>query len=593
MVEERLQRRLAAILAADVVGYSRLMGIDEAGTLKRLKTLRRGLIDPAIAAHAGRIVKLMGDGVLVEFGSAVDAVACAIEIQQHVREHDTGGSEADPIQFRIGINVGDIIIEDDDIFGDGVNIAARIESVAAPGGVSPSEDAWRQVQGKVPAKFVDGGEQSLKNIAHPVRVYRVELGGEGTAPPAASSSQPVATVSSVPNKPSIAVLPFQNMSGDAEQDFFCDGLVEDIIATLSKLAGLRVIARNSSFVYKGRSVDVREAAKQLGVRYVLEGSVRKSGNRIRITAQLIDANDGAHLWAERYDRAIDDIFAIQDEITLVLATEMQVRLTEGEQARLRYTTTTNVEAWTYWAQGMSHFRQAVTKQNTGRARFYWEKALALDQASAPLNAMLGFLHSMGARFGWWDDRETALGKARAYADRALEIDPANADAHIASGCVFLMRGRYDEAVADARRAVELAPGSADVATLAGFILTPSGYPEEAIVQIEKAIALSPNYPAVYLGTLADAYRLSGRTEQAIAAFKAYHARSPGFGLTDLVIIYQQAGQAEEARRTAEELMAARPNFTIAGWLKTQFIRRDTARVEADTAALRAAGLPMG
>jgi len=228
MAEERLQRRLAAILAADVVGYSRLMGIDEAGTLARLKALRRDLIDPQIAAHSGRIVKLMGDGVLVEFGSAVDAVACAIEIQKHVRERDPGGAGADPIQFRIGINVGDIIIEDGDIFGDGVNIAARIESVAAPGGVSLSEDAWRQVQGKVPAKLVDDGEHSLKNIAHLVRVYRVELGSEGTAPPAATASQPVATVSSVAAKPSIAVLPFQNMSGDPEQDYFCDGLVEDI-----------------------------------------------------------------------------------------------------------------------------------------------------------------------------------------------------------------------------------------------------------------------------------------------------------------------------------------------------------------------------
>jgi adenylate cyclase len=389
------------------------------------------------------------------------------------------------------------------------------------------------------------------------------------------------------------VLPFQNMSGDAEQDYFCDGLVEDIITTLSKLAGLRVIARNSSFVYKGRSVDVREAAKQLGVQYVLEGSVRKSGNRIRITAQLIDARDGAHLWAERYDRAIDDIFAIQDEITLVLATEMQVKLTEGEQARLRYTTTTNVEAWTYWAQGMSHFRQAITKEKTGAARPYWEKALALDPASASLNAMLGWMHCLDARFGWWDDRETALGKARAYADQALEIDPGNADAHTASSMILLMQRRYDEAVADARKAVQLAPGSADVAALASFVLTPSGYPEEAVVQNQKAMALSPNYPAVYLGTLADAYRLSGRTEEAIAAFKAYHARSPGFGLTDLVIIYQEIGQADEARRTAEQLMAARPNFTIAGWLKTQFIRRDTARVEADTAALRTAGLPMG
>jgi adenylate cyclase len=396
----------------------------------------------------------------------------------------------------------------------------------------------------------------------------------------------------LPDKPSIVVLPFQNMGGDAEQDYFCDGMVEDIITTLSKLAGLRVIACNSSFVYKGRSVDVRDAAKQLGVRYVLEGSVRKSGNRVRITAQLIDAKDGAHLWAERYDRAVDDIFAIQDEITLVLATEMQVKLTEGEQAQLRYTTTTNVEAWNYWARGLSHFHQAVTKENYSRARLCWEKALALDPASAPLNAMLGLLHSVDARFGW-DDREPALGKARTYTDRALEIDPGNADAYIAAGCVFMMRGRYDEAVVDARKAIQLAPGSADVAAFASFVLTPSGYPEEAVVQIEKAMALSPNYPAAYLGVLGDACRLSGRTEQAIAAFRSYHARSPGFGLTDLVIIYQDIGQAEQARRTAEQLLAARPNFTIAGWLKTQFIRRDTARVEADTAALRAAGLPMG
>jgi adenylate cyclase len=406
--------------------------------------LRRDLIDPKIAAHSGRIVKLMGDGVLVEFGSAVDAVTCAIAIQKHVREHDAGGSEADPIQFRVGINVGDIVIDGDDILGDGVNIAARVEGVAAPGGISLSEDAWRQVQGKVAANFVDSGEHSLKNIARPVRVYGVELGGE-------SATQPATPASVLLDKPSIAVLPFTNMSGDAEQDYFCDGLVEDIITTLSKLAGLRVIARNSSFVYKGRSVDVREAAKQLGVRYVLEGSVRKSGNRIRITAQLIDAKDGAHLWAERYDRAIDDIFAIQDEITLVLATEMQVKLIEGEQARLRYTTTTNVEAWTYWVQGLSHFHQAPSKEKMGPARFYWEKALALDPTSAALNAMLGFMHCLDARFGWWDDHETAMGKARAYSDKALEIDPDNADAHTASSLILLMQRRYDEAVADARR----------------------------------------------------------------------------------------------------------------------------------------------
>jgi len=329
------------------------------------------------------------------------------------------------------------------------------------------------------------------------------------------------------------------------------------------------------------------------VRYVLEGSVRKSGNRIRITAQLIDAKDGAHLWAERYDRAMDDIFAIQDEITLVLATEMQVKLTEGEQARLRYTTTSNVEAWTYWAQGMSHYRQAVTKEKMGPARFYWEKALALDPTSASLNAMLGFMHCLDARFGWWGDRETALSKARAYADTALEIDPGNADAYTASSLVLLLQKRHDEAVADAKRAIQLAPGSADAAELASYVLAASGHPEEAAVQSEKAMALNPNYPAVYLGTLGDAYRLSGRTEEAIAAFKAYEARSPGFGLIDLVIIYQETGQADEARRTAERLLAARRDFTITAWLKTQFIRRNAARLEADVAALRNAGLPMG
>jgi adenylate cyclase len=329
------------------------------------------------------------------------------------------------------------------------------------------------------------------------------------------------------------------------------------------------------------------------VRYILEGSARKSGNRIRVTAQLIDAPDGAHLWAERYDRAMDDIFAIQDEITLVLATEMQVKLTEGEQARLRYTTTTNVEAWTQWVQGMWHRRQAVTKEQNGHARVCWEKALALDPASAPINAMLSFVHCLDARFGWWDDRETAIEKARAYADRAVEIDPGNADAHTASSLILLMQSHHDEAVTDARKAVQLAPGAADTADLASFVLALSGYPQEAVVQSEKAIALSPNYPGVYLGNLGSAYRLAGRTEQAIAAFKAYHARNPGFGLTDLVIIYQEIGHAEEARRTAKQLLAARPDFTIAAWLKTQFIRRDTARIEADTEALRTAGLPLG
>ena len=581
MAEGRLARKLAAILCADVVGYSRLMGLDEGGTLSRLNSLRRDLLDPTVAAHSGRVVKLIGDGTLVEFSSVVDAVSCAIEIQTRIRQPD--GSELAPLRLRIGIHVGDIIIERDDIYGDGVNIAARIETIAEPGGILLSEDAWRQVRGKIAADFVDAGEQNLKNIPAPVRVYRVDFGKS-------VPSAPRRVDLSVPDKPSIAVLPFQNISGDREQDYFCDGLVEDIITTLSKLSGLRVIARNSSAVYKGRSVDVREAAKQLGVRYILEGSVRKSGNRLRITAQLIDATDGSHLWAERFDRTIDDIFAIQDEITLVLATEMQVRLTEGEQARLRYTTTGNVDAWTLWVQGLSHYHQAITKEKIGAARQCWEQALALDPNSAALNAMLGLMHVLDARFGWWDDRAVAVRKASTYAGRALNLEPGNADAYITSGSVSLLERQYDKAVADARKAVELAPGSADVAMLASFILVSSGYANEGLTQVQKAIGLTPNYPPALLGNLGNALRQSGRIEEAIAAFKEYDSRVPGSGLVDLVIAYQAIGRPDDAKRVVERLLAVRKNFTIASWVKTQF-RRDAAQLEQEIAALRSAGLP--
>src|SRR4249920_1241949 len=585
MAEQHVERRLAAVLAADVVGYSRLMAGDEEGTLARLNVLRRQFLEPTIAEHRGRIVKRTGDGLLIEFGSAIDATRCAVQTQQGMAKRNENVPADQRIDMRIGIHIGDIIIEEGDIFGDGVNVAARLEGIAQPGGISISEDAWRQVQGKVTANFVDTGEQRLKNIPRPVRVYCLKLDGEGAAEPAAA---PLPS----PEQPSIAVLPFQNMSGDLEQDHFCDGLVEAIITTLSKLAGLKVIARNSSFVYKGRSVDVREVAKQLGVRYILVGSVRKSGNRIRATVQLIDAKDGAHVWAERYDRSIEDIFAIQDEITLILATEMQVRLTEGEQARLRYTTTSNVEAWTYWVQGLSYHHQAIAKENQSSARLCWEKALALDPKSAALNAMLGFIHCLDARFGWWEDREAAIVKAHSYADRALEIDPNNADGPIALGVLCLLKERYDEAVSHTRKAVQLAPGSADIANLAGFILALSGCPEEALVLAQKSIALSPNHPTLYLGVLGNAYRLSGQIEEAIAAFEAYSARSPGFGLADLVIAYHENGQSEKSKDAARRLLSARRDFTIAAWLKTQ-VRRDKARLEADVAALRTAGLAMG
>ena len=402
MAEERLQRRLAAILSADVVGYSRLMGIDEARTLARLNALRRELIDPAIAAHSGRIVKLMGDGALVEFASAVDAVTCAIEIQRQLREHDASGSEANPIQFRIGINVGDIIIEGEDILGDGVNIAARIEGIAEPGGISISEDAWRQVQGKVAANFVDAGEQSLKNIARPVRVYRLAL----------PQRPPPRPTLALPDKPSIAVLAFNNMSGDPEQEYFSDGISEDIITDLSKLSELHVIARNSSFTYKGKPVDVKQVGRDLGVRYVLEGSVRKAGNRVRVTGQLIDAESGAHIWAERFDRDLTDIFAVQDELTREIIAALKIKLSEAEKALIAGSSTNNEDAHDFFLRG----REALYRPKRDREMFTeatacFRRAIELDPNYAAPYAGLGFAYVLDYQHHWSDTFENSLPQA--------------------------------------------------------------------------------------------------------------------------------------------------------------------------------------
>jgi adenylate cyclase len=584
MVERRPQRRLAAILAADVAGYSRLIGTDEAGTLAALRDIWALRFNPAVAEYRGRIVKMMGDGALVEFASAVDAVECAIAVQGAMVNDNSSPGAREPIELRIGVSLGDIVIDGDDIFGEGVNVAARLEGQAPRGGILVSDAVHAQLKGKVSVAFVEVGELFLKNIDTPVRAWR--WGGDDSP-----AQEPAIARTGSDGTPSIAVLPFINMSGDPEQDFFADGLVDDIITTLSKLAGLHVIARNSSFVYKGHAVDVREAAKRLGVRYVLEGSVRRSANRIRIAARLIDAASGSHIWAERYEPAMGDIFAVQDEITLVLATEMQVNLTEGEQARLHYTTTSNVEAWTCWVKGLHHFRKAVTKENMALALTCWQNALAREPDSAALNAMVGFIHYLDARFGWWDDRRKAIEKALDYADRALDLDPENPDANTASSCALLLQGRYDEAAAHARRAAHLAPGSADSATFACFVLAFAGYPQEAVVHGERAMSLSPHRPGYYFGHLGNAYRLAGRIEDAITSFRAYSARNTGFGLPDLVIAYQQIDQPDKAEQAAQQLLSVRRDFTVDSWAKTQF-RADTARLEADIAALRAAGLPM-
>ena len=378
MGDERVERRLAAILAADVVGYSRLVGIDEEGTLAALKALRKSLIDPKVTEHRGRIVKNTGDGALVEFASAVDAVRCAVETQREMADRTINIPEDRRIEFRIGINIGDIVIEEGDIFGDGVNIAVRLESIAAPGGVCISEDVYRQVRGKFDATFEDIGEQKLKNIVQPVRVYRMRIVGTSAG---ASTGEHSANLP-LPDKPSIAVLAFQNMSGDVEQEYFADGIAEDIITALSKSRWLFVIARNSSFTYKGRSVDVKQIGRELGVRYVLEGSVRKSGNRVRITAQLIEAATGAHMWAERYDRDLADIFAVQDEITGSVATAIEPTMAQAEQQRASRKRPDSLDAWEAYHRGLWHFLKHEPGEND-QARLFFQRAIDLDRGFAP------------------------------------------------------------------------------------------------------------------------------------------------------------------------------------------------------------------
>jgi adenylate cyclase len=584
MTKQQITRRLAAILAADIAGYSKMMGADETGTVATLRQIWSQTFNPAVAARHGRVVKMMGDGALVEFGSAVDAVECAVAVQRAMSELNLAAER--PVKFRIGINLGDIIIEGDDILGDGVNVAARLEGQAPPGGILASDVVHAQVAGKVGVTFIYSGEISLKNIERPLRVWRWD--GNEAAPrtgPLFKFTGPDA------DKPSIAVLPFAVMHNDPEQEFFADGLVEDILTTLSKLSGLSVIARNSSFVYKGRTVDMRQVARELGVRFVLEGSVRKSGERIRITAQLIDAATGAHVWADRFDRNVGDIFAVQDEITLMLATEMQVQFTEGEQARLRYTTTKNVQAWNLWVQGLNTYRGSMSADWHARTTRCWEKALALDPDSAPLNAMLGFMSFSDARHGWTGEaRETATRKAEAYIKRALALDPENPDAHRGAGAILLLKSQFEDAIAAMLTAVKLGPNLTDVLSFAALVLACSGRAAEGIGLIEKAFTLSPNYDALFLGVLGNAYRLSGRSEEAIVAFRAYHARNPGFGLADLLMIQEQGGLIEEARETAKQLIAARPFFTVASWIRTQF-RADKEQMALDIASLRAAGVP--
>jgi adenylate cyclase len=586
MAEERLQRRLAAILSADVVGYSRLMGLDEAGTLSRLNTLRRELIDPTIAAHSGRIVKLMGDGALVEFASAVDAVTCAIEIQRQLRERDAGGSEANPIQFRIGINVGDIIIDGEDILGDGVNIAARVEGIAEPGGISISEDAWRQVYGKVAANFVDAGEQSLKNIARPVRVYRLDL-----APKAASASEAPRPALALPDKPSIAVLAFNNMSGDPEQEYFSDGISEDIITDLSKLSELDVIARNSTFIYKGKPVDVKQVGRDLGVRYVLEGSVRKAGNRVRVTGQLIDAASGVHIWADRFDRDLTDIFAVQDELTREIISALKIKLSEQEKALIVGSGTTNVDAHDFFLRGRElTFGPKKDREMFDQSVAYFRRAIELDPNYAAPYAGLGMVYILDYQNHWSATPEASSELAERMVNESIAKDDNDPFSHFVAATVALWKKDHERWLHEVDRALALNPNYALAVNSRGLVHVYTGEPAKAIPYIERAIRLDPAQH-LYKHFLGTAYFVAGNYETAAARFKDRIALQPKTDLSRsfLASALGHLGRLDEARHIWRELKEINPRYSYVDHFgRLPF--KNPADADKFTDGLRKAGL---
>ena len=551
MAEKRAQRRLAAILAADVVGYSRLMEQDEAGTLAALKARRNDILVPVVAQHNGRVVKVMGDGVLVEFGSAVDAVQCAVELQKAFAGANEGVAEAQRIILRIGINIGDVIVEGQDIYGDGVNVAARLEAMAEPGGILVSATVYDHVSGKLELAFENFGEHTFKNIAKPVRVYRAGTGGNNNP-----TALPLGTTQ---EKPSIAVLPFVNMSGDPEQEYFSDGITEDIITELSRFRQLLVIARNSSFVFKGRPVDAAEIGRKLGVQYLVEGSIRKSGDHIRITAQLINTIDGTHVWADRYDRELKDLFSVQDEVTHTVAATLIGRIEADTRGLLRRKPTDNLNAYDYYLRGAEH-HQKFTNEDMKLARSYLENAIALDPEFSMPYPWLALVHLNS----WYETRLKAdLDAAFAATRRSVALDPAESGGYCILGKCYMDDRQFDRAETHMIQAIKLNPNNSYHPAVLGDLYARLGRPTEALEWSNRAIRLNPLHPDWYSVLRAEAHYVAQQYSEAVSTLNKIAGISSNTRWQGIVAsaCYAMAGMSGEAKNRVVEVLAARPNFS--------------------------------
>ncbi len=549
-----VQRRLAAILAADVAGYSRMMGEDEEGTLATLTAHLTELIEPCIAEHRGRIVKTTGDGLLAEFASVVDAVRCTEAFQEGMTERNVDTPEDRRIEFRIGVNLGDVIVQDDDVYGDGVNVAARLEGLAEPGGVVVSGTVHEHVRAKLDVGFDDLGPQEVKNIVEPVHAFRIR---GHAAPTKAGVALPL------PDKPSIAVLAFDNMSGDAEQEYFSDGIAEDIITDISKISGLFVIARNSSFAYKGQALEVKRVARELGVKFVLEGSVRKAAKRVRITAQLIDGTTGGHLWAERYDRVLEDIFAIQDEITGSIVQALKVELDLDERERIGGPATTSIEAYDFALRA----REMLLRHRPGdnaEAKKLYERSIELDSDFITAHAELAITLYTAYLNGWNDDAEATLQRGLRLASRAVELDPSDPQGHWALASGRLWTRDLAGAIEAIERAAALGPNYAEAYATRGNILSYASRPAEAIESLKTSMRLDPQHPRIWLHFLAHAHFVGGDYEEAASLLKRRIRLQPETDISRVLLAscHGHLGLDADARNEWAEVLRINPDYSV-------------------------------
>jgi adenylate cyclase len=585
MAAEGFNRKLAAILSADVAGYSRLMGDDEEATVRTL-TAYREVFTNLIQQHKGRVIDSPGDNLLVEFASVLDAVQCAVAVQKEIKARNDDFPENRKMQFRIGINLGDVIQEEGRIYGDGVNIAARLEAMAQPGGITISGDVFRQVDGKIDLALEELGEQKVKNIQKPVQVYRVEHGPGKNQLPAADRA-----ALELPVKASIAVLPFDNMSGDPKQDFLADGLTEDIITDLSRFRDLFVIARNSTFTYKGKPVKVQEVAEELKVRFVLEGSIQRSGDRVRITAQLIDATTGEHVWADRYDRNISDIFVLQDEVTEKIVGNLSGyhgKLTRVEKLRAKKKGSANLKVYETYLQGIEH-KHRFTPENNLIARQLLEKAIGLDPDYARAYIALAWTYLFEVWWGWTDNPQQALEQAFEAAHKAATLDEWDAECHWVMADLCAITSQFEKAVAEYNRALELNPNFADVLADWGMFQARLGRAKESLETIRKAMRLNPNYPDWYTQFLGGATYAARQYEEAISVLKMVkqHTR---VSRAYLAASYAQLGRMKEASAEAAETLKLDPHTGVSSISNVEYYT-ETADRDHFEAGMRKAGLP--